>query len=135
MIFVHLLHLLLHLLPHLLFEGDGDADGSIISSDTRRCVSLGIVPHCVSSRSSSSSSPLYSVCQNCLTISPWITATFRPSSASLICKSQPGTSFGDFHDVTSAVARAMDYLRSAQEGRVVLCFSTAPTKWRRFLAF
>ena len=50
MIFVHLLlHLLLHLFPHLSFEDDGDADGLIISSYTRRCVSLGIVPYHVSS--------------------------------------------------------------------------------------
>ena len=55
-IFVHLLLHLLHLLPHLSFEGDGDADGSIILSFIRRCVSLGIVPHRVSSLSSSSSS-------------------------------------------------------------------------------
>ena len=49
MIFVHLLlHLLLHLFPHLSFE-DGDPDGSIISSYLRRCVSLGIVLHRVSS--------------------------------------------------------------------------------------
>ena len=66
MIFVHLLlHLLLHLFPHLfphlLFEGDGDADGSIILSFIRRCVSLGIVPHRVSSLSSSSSSQLNSI--------------------------------------------------------------------------
>ena len=60
-IFVHLLHLSLHLLPHLLFEGDGDADGSIILSFIRRCVSLGIVPHRVSSLSSSSSSQLNSI--------------------------------------------------------------------------
>ena len=63
-IFVHLLlHLLhlLHLLPHLSFEGDGDADGSIILSFIRRCVSLGIVPHRVSSLSSSSSSQLNSI--------------------------------------------------------------------------
>ena len=66
MIFVHLLlHLLLHLFPHLFphlsFEGDGDADGSIILSFIRRCVSLGIVPHRVSSLSSSSSSQLNSI--------------------------------------------------------------------------
>ena len=103
MIFVHLLlHLLLHLFPHLSFEDDGDADGLIISSYTRRCVSLGIVPHRVSSLSSSSSSPLYSVRRNCLTISPWITATFRPSFVSPICISQPETSF-----VVSMTLRAL----------------------------
>ena len=51
-----------YLLPHLSFEddSDGDADGSIISSYFRRCVSLGIVPRHVSSLSSSSSSQLNS---------------------------------------------------------------------------
>ena len=126
MIFVHLLlHLLLHLFPHLSFEDDGDADGLIISSYTRRCVSLSIVPHRVSSLSSSSSSPLYSVRRNCPTISPCITATFRPSFVSPIIISQPETSFSCLHDVTSAATRASDYFRSSQERGHVLRFSTA----------